>query len=267
MPLTVGVIGGMGPLATVEAFRLITAATPAHRDQDHLHVLVDSCAATPDRTLALLHGGPNPLPWLQRSAVRLIGAGAEVLCLPCNTAHAFYDDLVASLSVPVVHMINETLDRVWGDGRRYALLATAGTVNAGIYTDAFAKRGLPLDVPSPAEQVDISTAIAAVKEGRPLVEAAGYCVPVVQALADRGAQGVVLGCTEMSLLREALTMVLPTMDALQIMADAVVAHAFSGLHAGPVTSLADVPAQLSRASAAGERTGDSVVRASASRGD
>ncbi|MCA1705022.1 MAG: amino acid racemase, partial [Actinobacteria bacterium] len=99
--LTVGVLGGMGPLATAEFMRLLVASTPAKRDQEHLHVIVDSNPMIPNRTAALLHGGEDPTPMLVESARLLESAGAEILAMPCNTAHCFLADIQAAVSIPV----------------------------------------------------------------------------------------------------------------------------------------------------------------------
>ena len=99
-PLVVGAVGGMGPAATAEAFRRIVAATPAQRDQDHLHVIIDSDPLIPDRTRALLHGGSDPRPRLIAAARRLEAAGAQVLCMPCNTAHAIHADVRGNSAFP-----------------------------------------------------------------------------------------------------------------------------------------------------------------------
>lgn len=215
--LVVGVIGGMGPLATVEAYRLITKATPAARDQDHLHVIVDSDPSVPDRTAALLDGGPSPLPWLVASATRLTGAGAEVLALPCNTAHAFHRELQASTSAPVVHMIREAAVGCV-DGEPRGLLATQGTTATGLYQAEFEATGTSLLIPTDQEQQHVNEAIRLVKSGAPLEAASAHCRPVAAAMFERGASGLVLGCTEISLLRELLGSAGPIVDALDVMA-------------------------------------------------
>ena len=101
----IGIIGGMGPLATVDLFEKITLHTKAQQDQDHLRVLIDSNTNIPDRTAALLHGGEDPVPQLIASATSLEKMGAQVLVMPCNTAHNFYDAVAGAVEVPVLHMI------------------------------------------------------------------------------------------------------------------------------------------------------------------
>ena len=160
-PLTMGILGGMGPMATVEAFRRITLGTPGRIDQDHLHVIVDSDSSIIDRTDALVDGGPSPLPALSASAERLTVAGADILCMPCKTAHAFFGPLQAGVPVPIVHMLDETAAVVASRGLpSLRLLATAGTVASGVYQDAFLRRNLAVAVPDVAGQRQISEGIA-----------------------------------------------------------------------------------------------------------
>src|SRR5699024_6826718 len=161
-----GVIGGMGPLATVETYRRIVASTPARRDQDHLHVIIDSNPAVPDRTAALLSGGEDPRPLLDAGAQRLVAAGAEVLCIPCNTAHAYHEWLQRRVPVPVVHMLRETAARVAGLGaHRVGLLATTGTVATGLYQAELQRAGLGLVALESPAQDGVMAAIGAIKAG------------------------------------------------------------------------------------------------------
>lgn len=104
------------PLATADLFEKIICCTRASRDQDHLRVLIDSNTNIPDRTAALLHGGQDPTPHLVESARLLERAGAQVLVMPCNTAHNFYDGVAAAVQIPVLHMIRITAQVLPGPG-------------------------------------------------------------------------------------------------------------------------------------------------------
>ena len=224
-PLIVGVLGGMGPMATVEAFRRITVATPGIIDQDHLHVVVDSDPSIPDRTNALIAGSRSPLPGLVASARRLAVAGAGIICMPCNSAHAFFKPLQADSPVPIVHMPEETASVVAGqDLRQLGLLATAGTVASGVYRDAFLRYGLELVTPDAAGQRRVSESIARIKAGQ-LDEALGALLPVAHAFGRSGSRMLILGCTEISLIGPQLAAVGTTLDALQIMAERTVDYA------------------------------------------
>ncbi|MBZ2196730.1 aspartate/glutamate racemase family protein [Occultella gossypii] len=224
MNATVGVLGGMGPMATVEAFRRITMATPADIDQDHLHVIVDSDPSVPDRTRALLEGGEDPRPYLLRSADRLVGAGAEVICMPCNTAHAYYDWLQARVPVPIVNMITETVRIASSSGRsNFGLLATAGTCATNVYGSAFADAGLRLLQPQVDEQARVSRGIARIKAGD--LDVLDDFSRIADRLLSQGAVALVLGCTEISLVADELALRYPIIDALGVLVAATIARA------------------------------------------
>ena len=145
---TIGIIGGMGPLATADLFEKIVGHTKAACDQEHLHVVIDSNTNIPDRTAALLHGGADPLPELAKSAGRLEKMGADVLIMPCNTAHNYYDGIAAAVSVPVLHMVRLTAQALVERGvKKAGLLASDGTVRTGIYQKSFAGSGVELLTP------------------------------------------------------------------------------------------------------------------------
>jgi aspartate racemase len=218
----IGVLGGMGPAATVEFFRRLVAATPATIDQDHLRIVIDDDPTIPDRTRALLHGGPSPVPALSRVARRLEVAGAEILAMPCNTAHAFLGAIREAVDAQVLDMIEETAAQT--DAESVGLLATAGTIEARIYHRVFDARGIGLVVPEPDDQQTVGRAIEAVKASRSLVEVEAALVGVVERLEKRGASAVVAGCTEISLLN-GTGMPLRWIDALDCLVEATIREA------------------------------------------
>lgn len=217
--LTVGVIGGMGPEATADFFAKLVAATPARRDQDHLHVLIDCDPAVPDRTAAIEGVGPSPAARLAAMARGLVDAGAELLVMPCNTAHAFEAAVRdAAGGVPFVSMIDATADAVVAataesaapesaapesaapTPRSVGLLATVGTLRSGIYHDAFARRGIAPLVPDADDQRIVNDAIAAVKGGQAREAERSALREVAQRLVRAGAGAIVTACTELPLL-------------------------------------------------------------------
>jgi aspartate racemase len=226
---TVGVVGGMGPAATVDFFRRIVEATPATRDQDHLHVLIDSNPAVPDRTAFLLAAGDDPRPVLVSMAQRLEAAGADLLVIPCNTASAFTTHVAASVRIPVLDWAAETalaLRRRSRQANAVGLLATAGTVASGVYQDAFERVGMEVTLPRRATQQKVMTAIYAdVKAGRrELAPVRKEVAEVASELVERGADALLLACTELSFLfadGDAIWPV-PTLDASQLVAERVV---------------------------------------------
>ena len=210
---TIGIIGGMGPLATADLFEKIVGHTKAACDQEHLHVVIDSNTNIPDRTAALLHGGADPLPELTGSARRLEAMGADVLIMPCNTAHSYYDGISAAVSVPVLHMVRLTAQALVERGvKKAGLLATDGTVQTGIYQKSFAGSGVELLTPDEAGQRAVMEMIyQGVKAGdmgfdaRPARQA-------MERLLAAGAEVLILGCTELPLAVKLYGIDLPAVD-------------------------------------------------------
>jgi aspartate racemase len=196
----IGIIGGMGPLATADLFKKIIRNTQADKDQDHLRILIDNNTDIPDRTAAILYGGEDPLPQLVHSAKTLSAMGAQILVMPCNTAHYFYDGIQKSVDVPLLSMIQLTGEALTRRGIRAAgLLATEGTIRSGIYQNVLTGAGIDVLTPSDEEQVAITNLIyRGVKAGDydyDITDARA----VMERLLERGAQILILGCTELPL--------------------------------------------------------------------
>lgn len=224
---TMGVLGGMGPWATLDFFARVLRLTPASCDQDHVRVLIDNNPAVPDRTAFLLGHGEDPTPWLVAGARGLAAAGADFLVIPCNTAHAFYPAIAGSVAIPVLHIMEEAAAaaaQAYPRLRRVGLLATAGTVRAGLYARAFGRHGVETLVPSGPEQAATDALIAAIKAG-PGPGHRAPAVDLVEALARRGAEVVVLGCTELPLVLQADAVAVPVLDATEVLARRAVALA------------------------------------------
>jgi aspartate racemase len=191
----------MGPAATAEFLRRVIEATPASRDQDHLHILVDNDPAVPDRTAALLGEGPDPTPHLVTMARRLAGAGAQLFVMPCNTASAFAAGLVAEVPIPLLRW-NAAVAAGLADHApgvtRLGLLATSGTIAAGVYAEPLARLGVELVVPAAAAQERVMALIRARKGGTPGSQLIGDLRAAADDLRAAGAQAVLLACTELS---------------------------------------------------------------------
>ncbi len=213
MKKVIGIIGGMGPLATVDLFRKITEHTDALRDQDHPRVCVDSNTDIPDRTAALLYGGDDPVEQILQSAERLENAGADVLLMPCNTAHGFYDRIVEQTHIPVLHMIRITRDELAARGiRRAGLLATDGTVKTGVYQKEFTGCGVELITPEGEDQKAVMDIIyEGVKKGDREYGLNAFR-RTCEHLLEQGAEILILGCTELPLVFEWHDMNMPFID-------------------------------------------------------
>ncbi len=186
-----GVVGGMGPAATIQFMHLVVSLTPAQRDQDHIRMLVDmNPAIPPDRTAAILGQGPSPVPELVKSARLLEQAGATFLVFPCNTAHYFLPQVQAQINIPILNMIEETAAYIGGERggmNKIALLATDGTVQTGLYQQALSGRKLNYLVPDEAAQQAVMKTIYDIKAGCDLKKAKQTFAP--RPLSGLGARG------------------------------------------------------------------------------
>ena len=199
----IGVLGGMGPLATVDFMKKIVGATPAAGDQAHVPVLAHNDPRIPDRTDAILGNGPSPLPALRRGLQTLVNAGARCIAIPCNTAHRWHAELAAESPVPVLHIADAVSDTLRARAvRRVGLLATDGTLAAGVYQHRIDTPDMTWIVPTAAEQMRVMTGIRVVKAGD-IARGAEELEFGARALQARGAEIIVLACTEIPLAIEA----------------------------------------------------------------
>ena len=195
----IGILGGMGPLATADLFQKITLLTEAETDRDHIRVYIDSNANIPDRTAAILSNGPDPVPEMASALRNLEACGADCVIMPCNTAHNFYDAVASSVSIPVLHMIAITRDALKSRGVKCAgLLATDGTVQTGIYQRTFEGSGVELITPDNTEDQSAVMDIIynGVKAGDLTHDVTAFRAACEHLLA-RGAEVLILGCTEL----------------------------------------------------------------------
>ena len=198
---TIGIIGGMGPAATADLLIKITEMTDAKSDQEHVRVIIDSNINIPDRTEAILHGGADPVPELAASAALLERAGADFIIIACNTAHYFVPQLMEHTSLPVISMPDETARLLKQKGiSMAAVLATDGTVQSGIYQHALDAAGITAIYPDDDHQkLIMSLVYDYIKKG--ILDAASLPADgvrsVIEDLKGRGAQALLLACTEL----------------------------------------------------------------------
>lgn len=224
----IGILGGMGPAATADFYAKLVSMTPGHSDQDHLRTVIWSDPTIPDRTEALLGNGPDPTPWLLHGSRVLREAGATVIAVPCNTAHAFIPRIADHVGLPIVHMIGEVARHITTlrpPVRTAGLLATTGTVRAGLYQDWLDRHGIRLLLPDPTgQQEQVMAAIRAVKAGD-RAAAAAPLADVARQLTGRGAQAIIAGCTEIPLGLPSDAVDVPVIDPAVILAEALVRRA------------------------------------------
>lgn len=198
MKKTIGIIGGMGPLATCDLMLKVIKNTDAKCDQEHVHLLIDNNTAIPDRTEAIIRGGASPLGELISSANRLAAAGADALVMACHSAHYLLPDLEQAVSIPFISLIDTTTKRLQKENNKtVALFATEGLSKAGIYQAEFEKAGINVLVPDDNEQKLITEVIyEVIKAGNPLPQPERFQA-LLDSYRDRGAERIVLGCTEL----------------------------------------------------------------------
>ena len=198
-----GILGGLGPMSTVYFCELLNRHTAATLDADHIDMLISSRATTPDRTAYILDkNAPDPLPVMLAEAHRLERAGVDLIVMPCNTAHYFYDGLARECQVPILNIIDETCAHLSRIGTRtFGLLATEGTIASGAYERFCAPHGLNCLTPTKEEQTIITDMIfGQIKQNKPVDMKAFNSV--VASLRSRGCEKIVLGCTELSLIKK-----------------------------------------------------------------
>jgi aspartate racemase len=221
----IGILGGMGPEATVDFFREIIRVTPAKKDQDHIPIIVYSDPRIPERTAAILHGGEDPAPFLIKAAVSLEEAGAGILAMPCNTAHYYLPRLKSAVGIPVLSMIEETFLSVRaqiGDAGVVGLLATRGTILSEVYHGVFARHGMKVLTPDAGDQERLQQGILLVKAGDYDPRRQDTFEVIGSHLAAAGAEVVILGCTEIPLGFDAGRAGYPVINATRVLAQAAV---------------------------------------------
>jgi aspartate racemase len=221
-----GVLGGMGPLASAHFMTRLTLLTPAAVDQEHIPTILWSDPRVPDRSKAS-QGGPDPLPVLLRGIAGLVAAGCGGIAIPCNTAHGWYDEMAEAAGVPIFHIVDAaaaSLDALVPPGSTIGVMGTTSTLQMRLYQDRLEALGWIVITPDADEMARlVSPAIASVKAND---VAAAYppLAEMVTILAGRGADAVVLGCTELPLgilagpYRELPVPLVDTIDTLALAA-------------------------------------------------
>lgn len=231
----VGVLGGLGPLATALFLEMVVERTVAARDQDHIDMIISQHSTTPDRTAFLFdESADDPVPALVHDALMLQRAGADFLVLTCNTAHAFADQVEAATSLDLVEILEATVGAVRAratGNARVGLLATNGTRRAGLYQSALERKGLEVVLPEPEDQQLVMDLIyKQVKAGR--TDRLDELPKLLERLRGAGADYFILGCTELSVAAKTLGILdaPDIVDSLRSLADATILRAGHRVH-------------------------------------
>ena len=214
-----GILGGLGPMSGIYFCETLTAHTKASADAEHVNFLLSSRADTPDRSSFILgRSQRDPSPVMAEEAKRLQSAGADILAIPCNTAHYFYDGIQAAVDIPVINIIKETARFCKETGaKKVGVLATEGTLASGAYYDVFSKMGIDTEPLTQREQEIITRIIfEQIKSGKePDMDS---FKEVYDSLLSRGCERIILGCTELSLIKKKYPLPHEFIDSLELLA-------------------------------------------------
>lgn len=198
-PLTVGVLGGMGPAATVDFMARVIALTPGNSDQDHVRLIVDQNPRVPNRQDALLHDGEHPGEVLAEMARGLEDQDCDFLVMPCNTAHAFQKDIRAAVNIPFVSMIDATLNAAKA-AKCVGVMATVACLRANVYQSSLESRNITHVLPSREEAENLTRLVFEIKRGNKGELSRAAVARLARSLVARGADVIVSACTEIPLV-------------------------------------------------------------------
>lgn len=232
---TAGVIGGMGPAATVDFIAKVIALTEADRDQDHVPLLVDHNPGVPNRQDAFLHGGADPSEIIGAMGSRLEAAGADFLVMPCNSAHSFLENLEHRTSIPFISIIEASVDQCAGSGSA-GLLATSSCLASEIYQEGMQARDIEPIVPTAGQVQDLMRLITAIKGGDCGLAVREGMKHIADELQRRGAEVIVAGCTEIPFALEADSLEIPVVSSTEALARETVLACGGKLKSGSSTT-------------------------------
>lgn len=228
---TIGILGGMGPQATLECYSNIIKSTPAETDQEHLRVVIEANPKVPDRTAAIIGQGESPLTILVEGCRGLQRAGADFIIIPCVSAHFFLDQIQKQITLPILSIfdaIAETIATEHADIKTIGLMGTTGTIRGALLQKRLASDGIHTIVPDEKHQAKVMAAIYDIKNSQPArneEELTRDLIATAENLISLGAQGIVAGCTEIPLALKQKHLPVPYFDALAILARAAVTKA------------------------------------------
>lgn len=233
----IGILGGMGPEATLDCYSRIIKCTPAKTDQEHLRVIIDSNPKVPDRTAAIIGESESPVPILAAGCRSLQLAGADFIIIPCVSAHFFLDEIQQQIELPILSIfdvVTETLASDHPQIKTVGLMGTTGTITGGLFQNRLSTEGIKTIVPDEVNQSKVMAAIYDIKNSQPArsrAQITSDLVAAAESLISNGVRGIIAGCTEIPLALSQDNLSVPYFDALTILAHAAVLKA--GLTAIP----------------------------------
>jgi aspartate racemase len=231
---TIGILGGMGPEATNEICALITALTPVTKDQDHIPVITYNNPLIPDRVKGVRNQGESPVPEMARTAQVLESAGVDMLLMPCNLAHFYWADVQKAVRIPLLNMVEETVKHIienYPHCRTIGLIASTPTIESGLYEKAFHNYDRRLLSPGQEEQDNKVMRAIYGQDGIKCGHKTGPRALLYEAargLVERGAQIIIAGCTEASLVLKEKDSAFTVIDPMEVIARVAVRRAMQG---------------------------------------
>ena len=224
-------MGGLGPEATVFLFQKILQYTPASKDQEHLRILIDNNPKIPERLPAILGTGPDPVPMMVSSGQALIRAGAEFIIIPCVSAHHFLPDLRRKIALPILSMLDEASIDIKASRppiKTVGLVAAEGTMKIGLFQNRLSNEGIQTIIPEGNDRVEVQEYIFRIKDTRAKHdrrEIARKFGEIAERMVVRGAEAILIGCTEISIVMDSESFAVRGFDALTILAKAAIREA------------------------------------------
>ncbi|MBD3275315.1 MAG: amino acid racemase [Candidatus Marinimicrobia bacterium] len=222
----VGILGGMGPAATIDFMSRVLRNTPAEDDEDHIQMFINHNPKVPSRIKALIDKtGESPAPVLQKMARNLESMGADFLAMPCNTSHYYLSEIQDVIKIPILNMIDLTVDAVISNAkniRKVGILASTAVLNVNIYSEAFQNKNITVIKPQDEQQQKIMEVIKAVKRNDMGQNLTSTLNEVINDLIEKGVEAIVIGCTEISVVTGGIDISTQLYDASEILARKVV---------------------------------------------
>jgi aspartate racemase len=227
----IGILGGMGPEATLDCFAKIIKNTPARTDQEHLRIVIDSNPKVPDRTAAITGKGESPVPILVAGCRALQQAGADFIIIPCVSAHFFLEEVRQQITLPILSIFDvvaETIIRDHAEIKTVGMMGTTGTITGGLFQKRLAADNIKTIVPAETRQAKVMAAIYDIKNSQPArsrAQITSDLMAIAEDLISKGARGIIAGCTEIPLALNQKHLSVPYFDALTILARAAILKA------------------------------------------
>lgn len=220
---TLGVIGGLGPMATAYFMQLVIEMTQAKTDQEHIPMIIYNCPQIPDRTNYMLGlSGENPAPLIAKCGQNLVRDGADIAAIPCITAHAMHEQIQKEVAIPIIHAIKEVVKYLQQQGiKKAALEATDGTVKVAVFQRELESAGIEVLLPSKDGQEKVMHIIYDNVKAGTKVDMEAFAM-VEEELLAKGAEVIILGCTELSMVKRDYKLKPCYLDAMEVLARAAV---------------------------------------------